>query len=339
MQTAQNLAIMKALADKSRLAIVNSLLERSQYVEELAERHALAPSTVSFHLRKLEQAGLIRSRKVQYYVVVEINEAMFDTTLRQLVATSTTGKELQEQRIDDYRRKVLDSFFRHGRLEKLPAQHKKRLIVLERFAALFEPHRRYSESEVTGLIMPLYDDYCAVRRWLVDEGLVRREGNTYWREGDVVVEQTAKRSQRKGKGSAKIQKDKRKEIKQALKLNPPQMGIYQIRCKSNGKLFIAASRNLEGERNSRLFQLKMGKIVFNRELQRDLAQYGAAAFDFSVLAALDPPQPGEDGEKLLQAMELSWLEQLQPFGARGYNSEKAYQRNRERLQLSGASPR
>lgn len=338
MQTEQNLAIMKALADKSRLAIVNSLLERSQYVEELAERHALAPSTVSFHLRKLEQAGLVRSRKVQYYVVVEINEAMFDTTLRQLVATSTTGKELQEQRIDGYRRKVLDNFFRQGRLEKLPAQHKKRLIVLERFAALFEPQRRYSETEVTGLIAPLYDDYCAVRRLLVDEGLVRRQGNTYWREVDVAVEQAAKLQQKKGKGS-KMQKDKRKEIKQALKLNPPEMGIYQIRCKNNGKLFIAASPNLEGERNSRLFQLKMGKIVFNRELQRDLNQYGAAAFEFSVLAALDPPQPGEDREKQLQALELQWLEQLQPFGARGYNSEKAYQRNRERLQLSGASPR
>jgi len=338
MQTEQNLAIMKALADKSRLAIVNSLLERSQYVEELAERHALAPSTVSFHLRKLEQAGLVRSRKVQYYVVVEINEAMFDTTLRQLVATSTTGKELQEQRIDGYRRKVLDNFFRHGRLEKLPAQHKKRLIVLERFAALFEPQRRYSETEVTGLIAPLYDDYCAVRRLLVDEGLVRRQGNTYWREVDVAVEQAAKLQQKKGKGS-KMQKDKRKEIKQALKLNQPEMGIYQIRCKNNGKLFIAASPNLEGERNSRLFQLKMGKIVFNRALQRDLTQYGAAAFQFSVLAVLDPPQPGEDRGKQLQALELQWLEQLQPFGARGYNSEKAYQRNRERLQLSGAAPR
>jgi DNA-binding transcriptional ArsR family regulator len=63
MKTEQSLAIMKALADKSRLAIVNSLLERSQYVEEIAKRHGLAPSTVSFHLRKLEQAGLVHSRK------------------------------------------------------------------------------------------------------------------------------------------------------------------------------------------------------------------------------------------------------------------------------------
>ena len=139
MQTEQSLLIMKALADKSRLAIVNSLLERSQYVEELAERHGLAPSTVSFHLRKLEQAGLISSRKEQYYVVVEANDALFDATLRQIVAAAPVARELQDRRIEEYRNKVLQAFFRHGRLEKLPAQPKKRLIVLEEFAARFEP--------------------------------------------------------------------------------------------------------------------------------------------------------------------------------------------------------
>jgi len=52
----QSLAIMKALADQSRLAIVNSLLERSQYVEELASRHGLAPSTSRF-TEKLNRQG------------------------------------------------------------------------------------------------------------------------------------------------------------------------------------------------------------------------------------------------------------------------------------------
>ena len=64
MTTEQSIAILKALADQSRLAIVNSLLERSQYVEEIAKRHGLAASTVSFHLRKLEQAGLPPGRVI-----------------------------------------------------------------------------------------------------------------------------------------------------------------------------------------------------------------------------------------------------------------------------------
>lgn len=334
MQTEQSLAIMKALADKSRLAIVKSLLERSQYVEELAKRHALAPSTVSFHLRKLEQAGLVSSRKEQYYVVISANDAIFDTTLRDIVSATPVAKELQDLRIEEYRRNVLESFFRHGRLEKLPAQHKKRLIVLEQFALRFETGQRYSEQEVTGLIMPLFDDYCTIRRLLVDEGLMQRDASTYWRALQPGMTEAQPSLQNTGqKGIKKMsQKSQRTEIKRAYKQNTPDMGVFQIHNKANGKIYVGASRNLDAERNSRMFQLKMGKVVFSRELQKDLEQYGAENFEFSVLAVLDKPDAEINVKQALDSLELQWQEKLQPFGERGYNNIKAYQRSLERLQ-------
>lgn len=333
MKTEQSLSIMKALADQSRLAIVNSLLERSQYVEEIAQRHGLAASTVSFHLRKLENAGLVTSRKEQYYVVVRANEEVFDTTLREIVSAVPAGKEVQDDRMDQYRRKVLDAFFRGGRLEKLPAQHKKRLIVLEEFAARFEPGRRYDESEVTGLIVPLYADYCTIRRLLVDEGLICRDGASYWREGGTAAPRVpvpvpaAKVAAREGA--------KRLELKRRYKETRPQLGIYQIRNKQNGRIYLGSSGNLEGARNSRMFQLRMGKVVFCRELEKDLIAFGAGSFEFSVVAVLDQPEPGEDVERSLAALYLHWLEKLQPFGERGYNSTKAYQRDKNRLASTG----
>jgi DNA-binding HxlR family transcriptional regulator len=328
MHVEQSLAILKALADKSRLAIVNSLLERPHYAEELAKLHALAPSTVSFHLRKLEVAGLVTSRKEQYYVVVTANSALFDTTLRQLLAATPVARDLQDQRIGEYRRKVLETFFSHGRLEKLPAQHKKRLIVLEEFAVRFEAGRRYGEGEVTDLITPLFGDYCTIRRLLVDAGLIRRAGASYWREEDESLPATApvKEEQTMAKN------DPRREIKRAVKQSTPPMGIYQIRCSVNGRSYVAASCNLDGERNSRLFQLRMGKVVFSPELQKDLAAFGPQAFEFEVLAVLEPPEPGRDPERALAALELAWLEKLRPFGERGYNSERKYRREQERWQ-------
>ena len=334
MKTEQSIAIMKALADQSRLAIINSLLERSQYVEEIAKRHGLAASTVSFHLRKLEQAGLVSSRKEQYYVVIQANDAIFDTTLREIVSAPTAGRELQDGRMEEYRRKVLETFFRHGTLEKLPTQHKKRLIVLEQFAARFEPERRYSEQEVTGLIMPLFDDYCLIRRLLVDEGLIRREAATYWREKNV-DDQTAQPAEfpQREKGTGNMPKEnKRADLKRLYKQNTPDMGIYQIKNKVNGRIYIDSSTNLEGTRNSRMFQLKMGKIVFSRELQKDVNEFGAESFEFSVLEVLAKPEPGANAERLLAVLELHWLEKLQPFGERGYNSAKAFQRNTHQLQ-------
>lgn len=333
MKADQSIAIMKALADQSRLAIVNSLLERSQYVEEIARRHALAPSTVSFHLKKLEQAGLVSSRKEQYYVIFQANHEVFDTTLRELVSVPPVGKDLQDGRMEEYRRKVLESFFRHGRLEKLPAQHKKRLIVLEQFAVRFESERRYSEQEATALIAPLFDDYCTIRRLLVDDGLICREGSVYWREKNV-GEQVGRQALplQNERGSEKMHKESdRAAIKRVYKQNSPEIGIYQIRNTSNGKIYVGSSQNLEGTRNSRLFQLRMGKIVFSRELQKDLNQYGAGCFEFSVVDVLEKPEPGDNVERLLSALELHWLEKLQPFEERGYNSVKGFQRSMGQL--------
>lgn len=333
MKTEQSIAIMKALADQSRLAIVNSLLGGAQYVEEIARRHALAPSTVSFHLKKLEQAGLVSSRKEQYYVVMRVNDAIFNTTLREIVSAPPVGRELQDGRMEEYRRKVLETFFSHDRLEKLPAQQKKRLIVLEQFAGRFEPERRYSEQEVTGLIMPLFDDYCTVRRLLVDEGMIRREGATYWREARQETQAgNGVNPPVQGKGTDKMQeKAGRGDLKRLYKQQQPEMGVYQLRNKANNRLYIGSSRNLDGTRTSRLFQLRMGKTVFSRELQSDLNRFGAESFEFSVLAVLDKPEPGDNVEQLLAALELHWLEKLQPFGERGYNSLKAYQRGMGRL--------
>jgi DNA-binding transcriptional regulator YhcF (GntR family) len=334
MKTNQSIAIMKALADKSRLAIVNSLLERSQYVEEIAKRHDLAQSTVSFHLRKLEQAGLVSSRKEQYYVVFRANDEIFNTTLREIVSSHPVSREHQDSRMEEYRLKVMGAYFRHGRLEKLPAQHKKRLILLEQFALRFEHGRRYSEQEVTGLILPVFDDYCAIRRLLVDEGLVRRDGSCYWRDW-VPGEPTGKLQWPSPDVNDLANKKKevnRTEIKRMYKQNRPDMGVYQIRNKNNGRIFVGSSQNLEGTRNSRLFQLRMGKIVFSRELQKDLNEFGSESFEFSVLGVLDKPEQRDDIEQSLAALELHWLEKLQPFGERGYNSARACQRNKIRLQ-------
>ena len=335
MKTDQSIAILKALADKSRLAIINSLLEQSQYVEEIARRHALAPSTVSFHLRKLEQAGLVSSHKEQYYVVFQANGAIFDTTLREIVTATPAGRDLQDGRMEDYRRKVLETFFRHGILEKLPTQHKKRLIVLEQFAACFEPERRYTEQEVTSLILPLFDDYCTIRRLLVDESLIYREGTTYWREINTSYQALLKPLP---KGSENMHtKSNRTEIKRLYKQNSPDMGVYQIRNRVTGKIYIDSSKNLEGARNSRLFQLKMGKIVFSHELQKELNEFGADSFEFTVLSVLEEPQAGDNIDRLLEALKLHWMKKLQPFGEQGYNNAKGFQRSIEQLQVLGVS--
>ena len=65
----QVLQLFNCLADRSRLRILQSLLQEDMYAERLAQRLGVTRATVSFHMKKLEENGLVTSRADQYYTV------------------------------------------------------------------------------------------------------------------------------------------------------------------------------------------------------------------------------------------------------------------------------
>ena len=67
-----------------------------------------------------------------------------------------------------------------------PAKRSRRLILLNHVAQLFDVGVRYREGEVNLKLRGLYDDYAALRRYLVDEGFLSREHGEYWRTGGSV---------------------------------------------------------------------------------------------------------------------------------------------------------
>jgi hypothetical protein len=83
----------------------------------------------------------------------------------------------------------LKPFIRDGRITAMPAKRKVRLVLLDKVAQAFEPGRRYTEAEVNAVLKALIDDHAALRRYLIDEGLMDRTGGdgTYWRSGGTAV--------------------------------------------------------------------------------------------------------------------------------------------------------
>jgi hypothetical protein len=88
--------------------------------------------------------------------------------------------------IDREEESVLRQYFQAGRLREIPAKRSKRLIVLTRIALEFEVGIRYPERDVDTIVHRFHDDHAAIRRYLVDEGLLSREGGVYWRTGGPV---------------------------------------------------------------------------------------------------------------------------------------------------------
>ena len=175
------LKIFKCLSDLSRLRIVQSLSRGEMYTELLAQRLELTPSTVSFHMKKLEDAGLVSSRKEQYYTVYALNRTVLEQTVFDLAVSEPEQVDEQQKREEAYRRKVIQSFFEYGRLRSIPVQRKKKRICYEEIAARLELGRVYEEKELNEIIAAVHEDYCTIRRDMIGEGLLQRDGSRYVR--------------------------------------------------------------------------------------------------------------------------------------------------------------
>ncbi len=181
MTEAAAIQLFKCLADKSRLQILKSLATEDMYVERLAERLGLSAATISFHLKKLTEAGAVTSSKNQYYTVYTLNKDIFQTTILNILQEESDEADQQQQRDAAYRQRVIDNFFSYGKLISIPVQRKKERIVLEVIAERFAYDRIYTEREVNLIIADFHDDFCTIRRDMISEQLMARDQTGYWR--------------------------------------------------------------------------------------------------------------------------------------------------------------
>jgi hypothetical protein len=78
--------------------------------------------------------------------------------------------------------KVLRSFVVNDRLVSIPAQEKKKLVVLRYLLErCFTEDRPYPEKEVNQRLALFHPDVASLRRYLVEYGLMTREAGVYRR--------------------------------------------------------------------------------------------------------------------------------------------------------------
>lgn len=172
----------KALADENRLRIVGLLAQRPLSTEQLAAIVGLTPATVSHHLARLSQAGLVRAHAESYYNVYELQVDALHAMARRLLSQEALPSTAQGLDLDAYDRQVVADFTgKDGRLKEIPAQRKKREAVLRRILAEFQPGKRYTEKQVNAIIGVFHEDTATLRRELIGYGWLKREAGTYWR--------------------------------------------------------------------------------------------------------------------------------------------------------------
>ncbi len=179
------LDMLKALADESRLALLRYLHQREHTVGELAERVGLGEPTVSHHLAKLRETGLVSLRMAgnqHFYRANAEGLARFKRLageIEQMPPEPEAGDDSWIDALgwDPADLQVLREFTSGGRLTRLPARQQKKLMVILRWlATLFEPEQLYTEAGVNAILKAVYpEDHVGLRRDLVDFGFLRRD--------------------------------------------------------------------------------------------------------------------------------------------------------------------
>lgn len=81
-----------------------------------------------------------------------------------------------------YEDQVVFAFLKDDRLVSIPARHRKRLVILSYLVErCFPDDRAYPEKEVNQRLALFHPDVAALRRSMVDEGLLTREAGEYRR--------------------------------------------------------------------------------------------------------------------------------------------------------------
>jgi hypothetical protein len=173
--------ILRALADPARLASAGALARADASASELAAALDMPIKRVRSHLNRLTATGVARVTEARTY---RLDAETLRWAAEQVGPPREAGMALGAANEDE--EAVLKAFFRNGRLTEIPTKRSKRLIVLERIAIEFEPGRRYEEKEVNVKVGAFFNDFAAIRRYLVDEGFLARDHGVYWRVGGRV---------------------------------------------------------------------------------------------------------------------------------------------------------
>ena len=178
------LAFFKALADANRLKLVGLLAENEATVEELAAMLEISASTVSHHLSKLAEIGLVSARAEGYYSVYYLETEALERMAKRLLADETLPEVAKDLDRKAYDREVLKNYLNEdGSIQQLPTNRRKLDVVLRYITEHFDSGKIYTEKQVNQVIGTLNEDISGLRRDLISVGYLdrKKDGSEYWR--------------------------------------------------------------------------------------------------------------------------------------------------------------
>lgn len=166
------------LAQSDRRRVVAALILGARSRDDVALATGLSGREIADAVTRLEQGGLLEAGEDGALILLE---AAFEVAGRD--RGTAAPKHAPDASPADV---VLSRSVVDGKIVCWPSKQSKQLIVLDWLVQRFEPGVRYSERQVNRAILDAHEDTAAMRRYLVDRGMLDRSDGEYWRSGGSV---------------------------------------------------------------------------------------------------------------------------------------------------------
>lgn len=173
------LPFVKAMASADRLRIIGLLSQGPKRAVQIADALGVHPSDVVRHLEQLTASGVVGETEGSY----DLNDKAIESMARGQFEGKRPVFEAKDEKQEDVR-KVLKTFLNaDGTLKQIPPMGNKLIIIMNFIVDVFAFETNYTEKEVNTILRRFHVDTAALRRYLVDHGIMTREsdGTKYWR--------------------------------------------------------------------------------------------------------------------------------------------------------------
>ncbi|OZM56843.1 ArsR family transcriptional regulator [Lottiidibacillus patelloidae] len=171
----------KTLGDPTRIRILSLLATGPLHGQAIAGKLGLKAPTITHHMTKLRDTGIVfqrRDKNTIYYYIDEDKVRSYSDALANMLTQANNEKE--EDGSMKTQATILNNFLEaDGTLKHLPAQRKKKIIVLKHIIKGLERGKKYPEKEINDYIKRFHSDYATIRREFIINHFMYRENNIY----------------------------------------------------------------------------------------------------------------------------------------------------------------
>ncbi|QXE02908.1 metalloregulator ArsR/SmtB family transcription factor [Terribacillus sp. DMT04] len=170
----------KAVGDTTRMRIIAVLKRGPLHGQAIAHKLGLKPPTITHHITKLREAGIIYPIRDGNSIYFYLDEPHLERLSKSILQLGEESVHPSAQVNSEEKLKLVKSFFSSdGKLVQLPAKEKKRVIVLAYMIQHLEKHRVYEEQEINAYIQRYHSDYATIRREWITHQFLYRDNNNY----------------------------------------------------------------------------------------------------------------------------------------------------------------